>query len=86
MVIALPGGTVLAASVVMTCTAIHKPMTAYAFVHAIVGESAASTCSPAAEWLWYLLPAPVLGGFMLPTGSTLKGEHKARADTRYDFR
>ena len=58
MVIALPWGTVLAASVVTTCTMIHKPMTAYAFVCAIVWGSAAP-CSarpqlehPTTDFTW----------------------------------
>merc|ERR1712032_152658 len=53
---------------------------------AIVKKSAVSTCNPAAYWLWYFSPVPVLGGFMLVTGCILKAKHKQRVDAGYKFK
>ena len=52
----------------LLASALFVLMTAYTIVYAIMTESAVSTRSPAAYWLWYLSPVPALDGFMLVTG------------------
>lgn len=65
--------------------AMLAPMTIFTVLYAIGKKSLVSTCGPAAYWLWYLSPVPVLGAFMYATGRLLKRRHSARVKAGYVF-
>jgi uncharacterized membrane protein YfcA len=66
--------------------ALLLPMTAYTVVYAIVKKDYISICDPAAYWIWYFSPVPVLGGCMLVTAFILRRFHRERVAAGYVYK
>jgi len=63
------------------------PMTAYTIVYALLKKFVFTICDqgPAAYWIWYWTPVPILGGFTVLVAWMLQKKHQRRVAAGFQY-